>query len=359
MYSLFSSPPRPLAGTIVSPRFKDVEAKILHDVSRVVDYYRYGTFFSKTDHLLVRLIHSMGVPLSYDLDKYYEVAAARALTTANSVGFTSSLSPGKWHDSVFYGGCLELIIAYSGQDNPNELVKDWRNLQAVKVVEHPVSNLGYTLPNGKMNNDEYGLAVISIDIPMLMVQYRGFVLEQYARRLEGDETILGVRDFIGKFVIPNMLHSQTDIVIFNRVFNKFYNLPQGEVIRKHPFYLSDYSELLDKGLEDIIKRITTVKMRYRDVLEHIPKVYSDYPYKMPDIAETRQVYWALFLSRLRLMTFLFDIEGEDGRHYNQASLNELKIDLKRFKSENIFNSVLPSSISENVNAELDRMFSYQ
>lgn len=357
MYSLFSAPPRPLGGQIVSPRFKDVEAKILHDVGHVVDYYRYGTFFSKTDHLLLRLIQSVGVPLSYDLDHYYDIASARALTAANSVGMTSSLSAGRWHDSVFYGGCLELIIAFCGQERPSELAKDWKNLQPVKVLEHPVSNLGYTLPNGKMNNDEYGLAIISVDIPMLMVQYRGFILEQHARRLEGDETRLGVRDFIGKFVIPNMLYSQTDLVLFNRVYNLFYQQPMGEVMRKHPFYITDYTELLDKGLLEIIKRITTLKMRYRDVLEQIPKVYNDYPYRMPDIAETRQVYWALFLTRLRQMSFLFDINGEDGRHYNQASLNELKIDLKRFKSENIFKSVLPVSISETITAELDRMFS--
>ena len=356
MYSLFSSPPRPLAGQIVTPRFKDVEAKIRHDLDHVVNYYRYGTFFSRTDHLLLRLITSVGVPLNYETGHYYDIASARALTAANSVGLSSSISAGRWHDSVFYGGCLELIIGYIGQDSPYELQRNWRDIQAVKVLEHPVSNLSYTLPNGKMNNTETGLAVIAVDIPKLMMQYRGFVISQKMAQNRGDETNLGIRDFIGKFVIPNMLYGQTDLVLFNRVYNLFTGKPMGEAMRRHPFYLTDYSDLLDKGLDEVLKRITSIKLRYRDILEQIPRMFSDYPYAMPDIAETRQIYWALFLSRFRVMQFLVDVNGEEGRHYNQSLLNELKIDLKRFKSDNIFRSVLPGTLSDDFNYEAERIF---
>ena len=355
MYSLFSNPTRALAGHIVAPRFNDAEKRIVEDVEKVISYHRNGTFFSKTDHLLVRLINQMDVPLSYDLDRYYEVATARALSVANSLRLTSSINVGDWFNGVFYHGSKEIILAYTNDDNPVELIKDWRNLQAVKVLECPVSNLAYMLPDGRPHNIEEGLVVIGIDIPMLMIQFRGFVTLQLQRQARGEDTNLGIRDFVGKYVIPNMLYSQTDLAIHNRLFNLQSGAPMGASRKRHVFFTSNYTALVDKGLSVILKRLETTRMHYRDVLESIPKVFKDFPLSMPDIAETRQVWWALFLSRLKATEFLLNVAGEQGRHYNQTEVNALRIDLKRFKSDNVFKSFLPPDMYGDVNYQLKEL----
>lgn len=302
----------------------------------------------------------MNVPMSYDLDRYYEVATARALAVANGLSFTSTINPGAWYKGVFYHGSKELIITHTGNDIPSELAKDWKNLQTVKVLESPVSNLKYMLPDGRRHNVEAGLAVISIDIPCLMVQYRQFLIEQNnGAVIEGDNRTgenIGTRHFVGKYVLPNMLYSQTDLAIHRRLFNLLSGAPMGDSLQKHPFFISDYTELLDKGLLEILERVSVTKMRYRDVLEQIPKVFSGYPLRMPDLAETRQVWWALFLTRLDAIRFLFDVGGEEGRHYNAVELNALKIDLKRLKSENVLKAKLPPDTYGDVQYELNRMF---
>lgn len=357
MYNLFSSPPRALGGQIIIPRFKDVSARISEDVERVVNYYRTGTHFVRSDHILVKLISTMNVPLSYDLGQYYDVASARAMGVATSLGLTSSINAGRWTRGRFYYNCDELTLAYLNDDSPYRLNIDWKNLQPVKPLECPVSNLWYMLPNGKPHNIEEGLAVIGIDIPMLMVQYRGFFLEQNARRLAGEGSMLGIPDFVGKYVIPNMLYRQTDLAIHNRTFNLVTGAPMGDSTKRHPFRVSNYTELLDKGLAELIERVGVTKMRYRDILENIPKVFSEYPLEMPDVAETRQCWWALFLTRLKAISFLFDAAGEQGRHYNQSELNALKIDLKRFQSENIFKTVLTDRLLDDTQYELRRLLS--
>lgn len=355
MYSLFSNPPRPLSGQIETPRFRDVQKRLVEDVEKIVQYHRHGTFFTKTDNLLVKLINQVNVPMSYDLDRYYEVAMARALPVANSLRLTSSINTGQWFNGIFYHGCQELIIAYIGDDNPNELAKDWRNLEPVKVLDCPVSNMALMLPNGKPHNIEEGIAVIGIDIPTLMVQYRGFVLAKQFQAQIGEGENLGIRDFVGKYVIPNMLYRQTDLMVHNRLINLLLGAPMGASRMRHPFFISNYSELMDRCLEEVLERIKTLRLRYRDILEQVPKVFNDYPLRMPDIAETRQVWWALFLARLKAMQFLLDVANENGRHYNQSDINALKIDLKRFNSDNVFKSVLPDALYSDVNYQLKQM----
>ena len=69
---------------------------------------------------------------------------------------------------------------------------------------------------------------------------------------------------------------------------------------------------------------------------------------MPDMAETRQVWWALFLTRLKLTEFLVEVAGETGRHYNQSLLNPLAIDLKRFITDNVFSKGLPMELVDDI-----------
>lgn len=350
MYTLFSEPKRHYGSLIKAANFDNVEARILEDVGRVVDYYRGGTFGVRNDHLLVRLIINMNVPLSYDLDHYYEVAVARSLFTANGLELTSSISAGKWFNGVFYNGCQELIIACNGDSSPSELMKDWRNLAPVKVLECPVSNMKYMLPDGSPHNIETGTAYLSIDIPMLMLQFRGFVLSEAARVRENPESArFGIRNFVAKYVIPNMLHTQTDNVIRNRMINLFLGAPMGDSRKRHPFHISDYTATLDKGLNELNTHLTRKKADYLTYLAQIPHVYNDLPHQMPDMAETRQVYWALFVTRFKLMDYLWEISGEEGRAFNKTYINQLKIDLKRFKSDNIFQGVLPIALLDDVN----------
>lgn len=348
MYALFSQPSRHYGGQIEANRFIDVQKRIYEDVERVVQYYRYGAFAVKTNHLLVRLINAMNTPLSYELDRYYESATSRALFTANTFEFTTAINQGKWHEGHFYHDCKELIIAYTGNDDPSELDKNWKDLKAVHVLETPVSNLKYMVPNGISHNVERGQAVIGIDLAKLMIQYRGFVMDQRARTLQGLEGNLSNAHFVAKYVLPNMLYSQTDLVITNRLINLFDGAPMGDSVKSLPFHISDYSALLDRSLNEVLKRIKDARLEYQNILKQIPVIFNDFPLQMPDIAETRQVWWALFITRFKVIEFLWNL-GDKTRHFNQTHINKLLIDLKRFKSDNVFSTRLTPELLSNVN----------
>lgn len=352
MYRLFSTPTRGTGKRIAPPRFLDVERKTLFDIERITEHYRRNSFAARGDHLLIRLMDTMNVPMHYDDDRFYSVASARTYNVANVLGLTSSINPGEWRSGVFYHGCQELILVYNGMDRPGELLKVWEDLEPVRVLEHPVTNMHYMLPNGVKHNTETGLAVISIDVPMLLLQYRAFLNHQRTLRDQGLEATLDSRHFLYRYVFPNMLKSQTDLVLFNRMMNLHYGAPMGDSTRRHRFHLSDYTGLLDRAYDPVLDRIEQTKMSYPDVLAQIPSIYRDHPLQMPDIAETRQVWWALFLTRVRQMRFLWDVGGPALRHYNQAYINELQIDLKRFRSDNIFKQRVHPLILEQLDHHL-------
>ena len=57
------------------------------------------------------------------------------------------------------------------------------------------------LPNGMRHNVEYGYAYISIDIAMLMIQYRAFILNERRLKLEDPSHLIGgSKAFVARYV---------------------------------------------------------------------------------------------------------------------------------------------------------------
>ena len=344
MYDLFSRPRRVYSGLISDFVLNNIENRTIEDVNRVTEYYRSGSFFVPNTHLLVRLINTIGTPLSYDFDQYFEVTLARSLYSANSLKLTSSINYGQWHVGEFYFNCPELIIAYNGDDSPYELAKDWRNLQPVKILEGPVSNMNYLIPTGVNQSSERGLVVIAIDLLQLMTQYRCFMELQAIKSAKGLDNIDTTKHFVAKYVLPNMLKSQTDLALFNRMYNLEMGAPMGLPLKRHPFHISNYTQQLDKNLEIFLTRIRNTGRDYENYLEQLPRFFSDNPLGVPDIVETRQVWWALFLARKRQIEFLLEIGGEKGMQMNRAEINTLKRTVKQFQTDRIYEKVLPEAM---------------
>lgn len=345
MYPLFTEQERNYGGLLGDADLINIEKRTLLDVEHVVNYHRDGTFFTRTDHLLVKLINTIATPLSYPIDRYYEVTRARALYGANALQLSSAINRGKWFYGVFYHGCPELVLGYVEDFDLDEAVVNWKTLCPVQVLETPVSNLSYLVPTGIDQQEERGLAVIGINLGLLMVQYYSFMQDQYAKRQEdSSHSLLSTQHFVGRYVLPNMLYSQTDRALFNRMYNLQMGLPMGKATKHHPFMITDYASRLDKRLEIYLKRLTDSKRPYENYLRQLPSFFSDRAWQMPDVVETRQVWWLLFLTRMKDMDFLIDLSGKAGRNTNKHHLARLKIDIKRFNSDGIYKSVLPEHL---------------
>ena len=348
MFQLFTKVYDSQNAVIRPPEFELIKRTYQTQLRNIIQYYHDRVYAVHSNHLLCRLLTTAEIPVHYELERYLEIAYTRSPYTAKYFNFTSDISYGQVKPSIFYGDLNEEIILYNEDDfNIDEAVKDWRNIQAVKVIEHPFSDLGLLLPTGVNHSTDTGLVVMSINVPLLLIQYRGFVLEQMIAANTGSVSMLGVAHFVHRYVLPNILPSHLELCIVNRLMNLHYGAPMGDALKRHPFPIIDYSNKLDRVLSVIVKRLERTKMLYFSMLKTIPSVSHEDGQSsliMPDIARTRQVWWAMLLARLRIIAFLVDIGGSSGISMNRSLINKLIIDLKRLQDENMLKSLLPEDL---------------
>ena len=341
MYEIFSDSNVPITAVIKPPGFDLVRRVYIREVSKIVNYYRTRPIPVKSNHLLCRILEIGMIPIKYELDRFMDIAYTRAPYLSKHFNLSSSICYGKAFNGDFYGdGTVEHIVTEEHYIDLAKAVFNWKDIRAVRVLDHSISDLNILLPDGGKSSLPSGTAVIAINIPLLLLQYRCFMMEELYGNMNVGYTL---QQFIHMYVIPNMLYSHLDLAIFNRLIDRFHRTSPTIPLRKYPFYVTDSSDKLDKVLDVVLDKITDAKLSYPTYLANIPAIRMENAKDaliMPDIARTRQVWWLLLKARFRHIEFLLDVGGASGIHYNRGYINRLKVDFKRLKSQHIFETML-------------------
>jgi len=351
MYNLFKEGYNPSGGVVMPPEWEYIKQEYLKEMLSVESYYHSRVYAVKGNHFLVRLLQTVTTPLEYPPDQYTRVTDTRASYIAKHFGLTSPTSKGVMHPGHFFGpGVNEFYLYNDDYFNPFEAAQDWRNICAVKTIMHPKTDLGLLLPNGKETSFGEGIAVISINVTLLALQYRSFCVDQYAK-IGVTEGLLGINHFIHMYVLPNMIYSGSDITILNRLMALYYGSPISRPLLKHAFTLSDYSTKVDSVLNKVIKSLTGNSRYYVDALRCIP-AFTDANIRdaliLPDMAETVQVHWLIILSRLQVFKFLIDIGGDNGIRNNLTQIRGLQLILYRLDHNHTWSNTLPKDIAYDI-----------
>lgn len=349
MYTLFTSRPEPQYPVTMSPAFEMIRRNFQKEINKIVDYYNNRVFAVQGNHLLVRLLMLSPVSPDATIDQFMATVYARAPYIAKHFRFTSEIEYGIFHDGPFYGpGNRELIFYNEDYFDPYEATANWKTQKPIKVLDHQISDLGLLLPNGKTNSTGMGFCAVSINLPLLICQYRAFLMDQDARRKSSDgvSMLLGTNHFVNMYVLPSMLESHVDVALMNRMSNLFYGNEMSKPVRKYVFHVIDQADKVDKVLLEVIRRLSDKRANYAAYLENIPSVYHKSmleSLKMPDLSRTKQVFWGLIVSRLAVMNFLLQLGGENGVASNGTFVNELKKICKYLTHESMLQALLPPS----------------
>lgn len=357
MYKLFTEVYEGNPALLHFPAFDYIKRTYQRELEKVIDYFQTRVYAVKSNHILCRVLTSTSLPLSYEVDRFMEVVYARSPYVAKHFNFTSDIQYGKFHDGLFYGeGNLELILSTENYFNPYDQFANWKDIEAVKVLTHNVSHINLMLPNGNKNDSGEGIVSIAIDLPLLFLQFKGFMNQQYMRYQDGGQSALGVTHFVNMYVLPKMLKSHLECVILNRLMNLFYGAPMSEPLKKLPFLIVDYHDKLDNVLYEVIRHLRDNQMWYVKSLMNIPSVFNEnmqVSMQMPDISRTRQAWWALFLSRWKLINFLIDIGGIEGIKNNGSTINRLKVDIKEMGRTRIIKTFLPEDMVYDIQERME------
>lgn len=352
MRTLFNLKPPSQYGVLRSVHWPYVRDGLRRNLEVILRYHRKNPQAVKGSHFLVRLLGAITIPHALNLDRYFENVDAGTFNTANALKLTSPVSKGVVFKGIFYGpGCHEVIIGHNELFDIVDADRNWMNLQPIQVLRHPRSDLMMNIPDGKPTGSETGLAVISINIPMLAIMYRAFCRYEEQAAPEGGR--LSVYHFIRMYVLPNMLASHLDVALFNRIDNLQKGAPIGESKQAHSFALPDYSKKVTEVHLELLEYLHKKRQDFLGVLYTIPgavKPNMAQVMEMPDVAPTSQITWALVLARLHVVTFLFKSVGERLHAQNQVEVNAIRRAIISYRSTSVFGSVLP--IEDQIEAEM-------
>jgi len=358
MRTLFNLKPPSNYGVLQSVHWPYVRDGLKRNLEVILRYHRRNPQAVQGSHFLVRLIMSIDVPLGLNLERYFENVDAGTFNTASALKMTSPVSKGILFNGIFYGpGCREVLIGHNDFFDIYEADRNWRNQQPVKVLRHPRSDLMMNLPDGKATGTETGMAVISINIPLLAVMYRAFC--NYEAQTADTSDQLSVYHFLRMFVIPNMLASHLDVALFNRIDNMQKGAPLGESKKAHSFALPDYSKKVTEVHKELLEYVHKKRQDFLGVLYTIPavtKANMAEVMELPEVTPTRQVVWSLVLARLPVLAFLFQAGRDRVSTLNQLEINAVRRAITSYKSDSLFNAMLPIEDYVDVSLEIDEIF---
>jgi len=325
----------------------------------IIDYFNQGNHRVKSNHLLSRILTDAYIPLDYDFDKYINIAYARSPYVAKLHDITSDINYGKIHHGVFYHNTDEILIYTESYISTTIDLNNWSKLQPITVIKHNISDLGMGIPDGSDNTTGGDVAVLCIDIPLLLVMFRGYGLSRILLN-----NPVQISNFIASYVLPNILYSQSEIAILNRLIYTYKGIPHTETTKTIPIVHQATLTLQDK-LDRLIKftlnHIVNSPIRYESLLSNIISlnhIDMQDALIMPDIVRTRQVWWALYLSKLWYIKSIIDIGGVRGMRKNRDLIADMRINLNRIRNDNIYSAVLGEDLAYDVNELISALLVY-
>lgn len=344
------------------PNFRVVRNNYQQQINTILSYYKNRTFSVSTSHLLVQILNHVNAPHRYSVDRYVETVLSRSPYISNSFNFTSELKTGQVFKNKIYGKSNYEIIIYSDEYfNPFDAADKWQDLTPIKLLWYPFSDMNLLIPDNRITFNENGFVVISINIAMLALQHRQWLLQQNYLSKHNPDVIKGPQYFIKRFPIPNVLRQQTDFVLINRLIKIFNNEPIGELSKKYPFRIRHDELKVDDILKHTLDRIDKTNMSFNELLFNIP-TFNSYSannlLRLPDLIPNRQINWSMILSRLPILDFLTNVYTEKKiKTLNRNAINQLRLDFKILRQSNVLKTILPSDLLEYAETTIDKISS--
>lgn len=328
-----------VTGLVLSSEINYLRRVYTFNKDSISSYYKKRNFAVKNTHILSRIIEHFPVYLNYDNYRYLSYSDDKIKYLAKHFKFTSEIEYGIVHPSYFFGNnCEDIIIAGYEHFNVNNFVNNWKNENCINILKHNRNDSKLLLPLGTDDGSKSGINSLMINIPKLTIMYREFIKEQMTN-LNNDSVVLNKNHFIIKYVLSNMVEDLIDHMLLNKVINKFYNIEEVVPKFKHRFKIFEPTIQLNKYVDNTLDVITNKRLDFMNILHNIQlifKIDASELLCLPDIGYTKQVKWALLVSRLDHMKFLYDVAKS--KDMNKHYINDWKrLATRILKDNNIKN----------------------
>lgn len=262
------------SGSLVSPRHEYVVNRFEESLVRSAYNYRKTPYFVESDHILIKILHAVGIPYEGDDATFYTKVAARTTAIARAVGFNDiNAKVGASRKNSFFSDAIgEVVVSYSKGYSPDMSVAGaWAGYRPVNVLYHPYNDLTMNIRNGANDiKDIYGHAVITVDIPLLMLQFHKWKL--WARKTY--DVLPNIAQFVFQFPLVGVLFSDLDVSYLNQIHSYSIGLPIVPQKKRYTFSLPDTNNFVREDIEWMLDMIQKKKRSVASLGHALPLIVN-------------------------------------------------------------------------------------
>lgn len=327
MYSLFRNDPVGSLGMVVDPNLPYIKRMYTGMLKDVKAYYHRNPKFCDSRNIIANMIQHFLIDFKVDDATFAKQIERTAEPMVRMYGFVSAINRGKIYPTgVTLGPQTEEIVisTYEGFDLTG-LRSRWRTLAPIRYLYHTRTDCNLPIMNNTTPGKGYGVTLINI--PMLLVQYRYWLFEQFGH---AEPSIENVYRFVGAYPLVNAIDSYLDIAYFNRLSRQAYGIKNPSYPLPHPFYLTDMVPRLDKLAERTNMQIGARPLSLEDFARITPMVAKDNLFQviqLPKEPVTVQNEWALAIARFPYIKYLVHCV----RNSKSSDLNQLNIVIREVR----------------------------
>lgn len=280
-----------------------------------MEYKRVNQGRVDSDHLLIKILTNITVPFNGDLIDYIDKVESQTRRIVGVLGITTNSTRGDLFTNVFYKDIPEIITVSRGKVEILDLWWNWRSVSPVTVHAHPVTSTAIFDPvvvNRPTLDTQDPYCLINIDIAILAAQWRMFKSNYPNGTYE---------QYISQIVVPAMMKSHLDIVLFNKVMVGLGLMTPCVVKSNLPFAQPDLDTPATKLAKEIIDGLLTKGLYPRQYLNSIPTLYSVSnsleATAHPDMAVSQQSLWAIHSLQVMKANLVLEI-NKQRNHYDRS-----------------------------------------
>lgn len=325
----------PTSGILVPTDLNYLRRLYTTNRDMITEYYLSRNFATRNTHILSRFLEHIPPHFTYDDYRYLEYIDDKVTYLAKHFKFTSDIEKGIVHLPYFYGNQGEEIILNSYEPiNVQEVKDNWTTVNCVTIIKHPRNDTRLLLPLGRNDGSRSGLSVVNVDLIKLAIKYREFMRVQYRNSLKEGATVYNKNFFIVKYVLAPMMSEHIDHLFLNKVMDRFYGREEVTPKFKHRFRILEPNVQIDRYVDQTLENLTNKKLDFPNVLKNISLIFTKDASELlalPDMVGTRQSRWALLISRLEHMCFIYDVASDKDR--SKHHINDWKRLVKRIRND--------------------------
>lgn len=262
MYSLFKTTGRNQA-MLASPRHGYISDRFDEALTRAKYNYRRTPYFVEADHILIKILQQIGLSYEKNDKIFYAEVDNRTSRIARAVGFTdiNAKVGASAKNSFFDSSIAECLVSISnGYTDLASVEGMWQEFAPVQVLYHPYTDLTLNIRNGSSAPGVRGYAVISVDIPLLALQYY-----KWRKWCEQNLEIMPpIGQFVFQYPLVNMMRSDLNTSYFNRL--RAISLGEALVPQKKNYNFS-VPDVTGQVKEDLEYILTNNQVRQRNILD--------------------------------------------------------------------------------------------